>query len=416
LIEFISNKLEKIVDLLERFFRKIPLDKWLLGLASIGLFLHWVKYPLSGGINSFNLYSPILISWGLLFLIVAISAIIRNRWFLLFPLLVIVLYFPLQIHWDYVFIQDIISEITQKGKIQQFAEGHVYEPNIVNPPEDLKPSDTSDLWNDPWSRIILAIESLGIGFWIAFIGIIIISRKLGRKKFIIALLCSLALSLPGMLTASFLTLGRNAFLKGDYVKSLDRYKFAMEINQFVGKRTLKEAEFYYLWIGESLFHMGVKNAPEVYFFLGKNLEEADSFIKSKEMYQKSLSLPPARKALAGAMVAEAKNDFNQKRFGSAMESLEEAFRLDRNQFEALFYMTYISFILKDKQSSLYYSSQLFDICKERTLISDVYNILGDMYHRAEKFADSRDMYRKSIKAFDRKKNGNYHAWVGLAGW
>jgi len=219
-----------------------------------------------------------------------------------------------------------------------------------------------------------------------------------------------------MLTASFLTLGRNAFLKGDYVKSLDRYKFAMEINQFVGKRTLKEAEFYYLWIGESLFHMGVKNAPEVYFFLGKNLEEADSFIKSKEMYQKSLSLPPARKALAGAMVAEAKNDFNQKRFGSAMESLEEAFRLDRNQFEALFYMTYISFILKDKQSSLYYSSQLFDICKERTLISDVYNILGDMYHRAEKFADSRDMYRKSIKAFDRKKNGNYHAWVGLAGW
>ncbi|HZX13967.1 MAG TPA: hypothetical protein VFF49_06165 [Thermodesulfobacteriota bacterium] len=303
----------------------------------------------------------------------------------------------------------------QKEIIKGFAASYIYEPNIVGSP-GIVVSDISYLWNDLGSRVLLTVESLGIGFWIAFIGTIIVSRKLGRKKLVIALLFSIILSLPGIITDFFLTLGRDAFLKGNYLRSLDMYRLAMRINQSFGNRTLKELESYYIWVGESLFHTGVEDAPEVYFFLGNNLEGINSFIKSKEMYQESMSLPPARKVLARVTVKEAFNDFEEKRFGSAMERLEEAFKLDRNQFEALFYMTYVSFVLKNQQLTSYYSSLLFDRCKEIILLSDVYNILGDVYHLSENFPGSRTMYRKSIKTFDKVKNGNYHAWKGIAGW
>ncbi len=412
-IKSISGKFRKKAGL-KKLFSKTSLDRWVLLLVSLGLFLPWVELPLSGGINSLNLYSPILLSWGLLLLPIAILTFIGIRWFLFF-LLIIVLSFPLQIHWDYAFLQNVISEVMQKENIKQFAKSYIYEPNIVGSP-GITITDISYLWDDAWSRINLTRESLGVGFWIAFIGTIIVSRKLRIKKFVIALLLSLTLSLPGIVTASFMALGRNAFLTGDYLRSADMYNLAMKVNQSFGNKTLKDLESYYLWLGESLFHTGVNDAPEVYFFLGNNLEGIDSFIKSEEMYQESMSLPPAKKVLARVTVKEAVNDFEEKRFGSAMERFEEAFELDRNQFEALFYMSYISFVLKDRQLTLYYSGLLFDRCKEIILLSDVYNILGDMYHQAENFSPSRDMYIKSIDTFDRIKNGNYHAWKGIAGW
>lgn len=418
MIKSILSKFKKKASL-KRFFSRASLDKWVLLLVSIGSFLPWVKLPLSGGISSFNLYSPVLLSWGLLFLPTAILTMIGikgARWFL-FLLLTIVLSFPLQIHWDYAFLQDIISEITQKENIKQFATNNIYAPNIIYSLEDIiSLSDIGNLWDDPWLRISTTIESLGGGFWIAFIGTIIVSRKLGRKKFVIALFLSLILSLPGIITAYLLTQGRNAFLTGDYLKSAHMYNLAMKVNQSFGNRTLKELESYYIWVGESLFHTGVENTPEVYLFLGNNLEGIGSFIRSKEMYQKSMSLPPAKKALARVMVEEAIDDFEEKRFGSAMERLEEAFRLYRNQFEALFYMSYISLVLKDERLTPYYSSLLFDRCKEKILLSDSYNVLGDIYHQAEKFTDSRTMYRESIDDFDNVLIWNYHAWKGIAGW
>ena len=417
MIKSILSKFKKKASL-KRFFSRPSLDKWVLLLVSIGSFLPWVKFPLSGGISSFNLYSPILLSWGLLFLPTAILTMIGikgSRWFL-FLLLMIVLSFPLQIYWDYAFLQDIISEITQKENIKQFAANNIYAPNIMYSPEDISLSDITNLWDDPWLRVFITVESLGAGFWIAFIGTIIISRKLGKRKFIIALFLSLILSLPGILTASFLTQGRDAFLTGNYLKSVDMYRLAMKINQSFGNKTLKELESYYMWLGESLFHAGVNDAPEVCFFLGGNLDGVNSFIKSKEMYKKSMSLSPAKKALARTMVKESVDDFNEKGFGSAMERLEEAFRLDKNQFEALFYMSYISLVLKDGELISYYSSLLFDRCKEKILLSDSYNVLGDMYHQAEKFTDSRAMYRESIKNFDNPLLWNYHAWKGIAGW
>jgi hypothetical protein len=99
-----------------------------------------------------------------------------------------------------------------------------------------------------------------------------------------------------------------------------------------------------------------------------------------------------------------------------MERLEEAFKLDNNQIEALFYATYISSVLKDQKSTLYYSSLLFDRCREKIVFSDLYNIIGDMYQKTEDIADARATYKKSIGAWDRVKDGNYHAWVGIAGW
>ncbi len=406
---------------LNRFFSKMSLDRWILLLICVSLFMHWVKFPLSGGINSFKINSPILLPWGLLLLLAVVLIIIRGGWFL-FILLVIVFSFPLHIHWDYRFARDIVSEVRQKQGIKQFAENYIYEPNIsweysptlVSSP--ILSSDVSDVWDNPLSRVVLTMESLGIGFWIALTGTIIVSRRLGTRRILIALLLSLILSLPGILTASFLTLGRNAFLAGNYSKSVNMYKRAMSINQSLGNRTLRGLGTYYSWLGESQFHMGIKDSPPVYFFLGVNLEDKGFFIKSKEMYQKALSLPPTKKALARTVVREALDDFKGKEFGSAMERLEEAFKLDNNQIEALFYATYISSVLKDQKSTLYYSSLLFDRCREKIVFSDLYNIIGDMYQKTEDIADARATYKKSIGAWDRVKDGNYHAWVGIAGW
>lgn len=418
MIKSISSGFRRRVGL-RKLFSKEYLDRWILLLVIPGgSFLPWVTFPLSRGKSPFNLHSPVLLSWGLLFLLTAILTIIGikwSRWFL-FLLLVIVLSFPLQIHWDYIFVNSISSEIGQFKDIRQFANKNLYESNFLSLPEELRPSDISDIWVDPWLRVLVTAESLGIGFWIVLIGTVIVSRKLGRRKFIMALLFSIILSLPGIATASFLTLGRDAFIRGNYSKSVNVYKRAMSINQSFGNRTLKKLELYYLWVGESLFHLGVKDTPEVYLFLGKNLEGVDSFVKSKEMYERAMSLPPVKQSLAKALVKEALYDFKEKEFGSAMERLEEAIKLDRTQIEAPFYMTYISFVLKNQQLTLYYAGLVLDRCKEKLLVSDLYNILGDMYEKTEDPADARAMYRQSISTFDRVKNGNYHAWVGIAGW
>jgi len=411
----IKSASSKFKPHLKKSSSKASVDKWILVLVSLVLFLPWIKLPLSGGVSSFNFYSPILLSWGLLLLPITILTIVRARWFL-FPLLVIVLSFPLQTHWNYEFVTDASSEVEQYKNISQFADKYLYESNFAGSPEEIRVPDISDLWVEPWPRVVLTIESLGIGFWIALTGTIIVSRRLGTRRILIALLLSLILSLPGILTASFLTLGRNAFLAGNYSKSVNMYKRAMGINQSIGNRTLGKLKIYYVWVGETLFHLGINDAPEVYFFLGKNLEGVSSFIKSREMYQKALSLPPAKKSLATVLVREAADDFKGKEFGSAMERLEEAFKLDNNQIEALFYATYISSVLKDQKSTLYYSSLLFDRCREKIVFSDLYNIIGDMYQKTEDIADARATYKKSIGAWDRVKDGNYHAWVGIAGW
>jgi len=401
----------------KKLLSKISLDQWILLLVSVGSFLRWVKFPLSGGISPFNLHSPILLSWGLLFLPIVILAIMGiSRWFL-FILLIMVFSFPLQIHWDYGFIQDIALETLQMNDIRQFTKKNVFEPNVLDDtPTDINHPDVSDLWTAPWSRVTLTVDSLGIGFWIVFIGTVIVSRKLGARRITIALLVSITLSIPGIMTASFLTLGRSAFLVGNYSKSVDMYKLAMRIDQSLGNRTLNRLELYYLWFGESLFHMGVRDEPQVYFFLAKNLQQVRSFSKSREMYWESMSLPPTRRALAKAMVDEAIMDIKEKSFGSAMDRLNEAYGLDRNNFESLFYMAYISFVLKDRKSASYYSGLLFDSCKEKLLFADLYNILGDTYNKTGELVDSRNMYIKSVDTFDRVKNGNYHAWVGIAGW
>lgn len=404
---------------LKKFFSKEYLDKWiLLVVISAGSFLPWVTFPLSRGRSSFNLHSPILLSWGLLFLLTGIFTIIEIKWSKCFLslLLVIVFSFPLQIHWDYIVVNNATSEIGQFNSITQFASKNLYESNFLSLPVELTPPEIGDIWVDPWSRILVTIESLGIGFWITLLGTIIVSRKLGGKRFIIALLFSIILSLPGIVTASFLTVGRGAFIRGNYSKSVDKYRLAMRINQSFGNGTLKELELYYLWAGESLFHLGVKDAPEVYIFLGKNLEGIGSFIKSKEMYERAMSLPPAKQALARTIVKEALYDFKENEFGSAMERLEEAIKLDKTQIEAPFYMTYISSVLENQQQTFYYSSLVLDRCKEKLLISDLYNMLGDMYEKTGNLADARTMYKESISTFDRIKTPNYHAWVGIAGW
>lgn len=412
-----GNNSTQFLRQFQKFLSKISPDGWILLLVSMASFLRWIKFPLSGGISPFSLYSPVFLSWGLLFLLIVILAIIGvSRWFL-FVLLVVVFSFPLQIHWNYIFVEDISSEVVQMNNIRQFARENIYEPNIINnTPTDISPSDINNLWSNPWARVVLTVKSLGAGFWVAFIGTIIVSRKLGAKKIIFALLVSFALSLPGIITASFMVLGRSAFLVGDYSRSVDMYRIAMRINQSFGNKTLNKLGLYYEWVGQSLFHMGIEDIPEIYFFLGRNLERVNSFMKSKEMYRESANLPPGKKALARVMVEEAVSDFQKENFGSAMERLKEAYVLDRNQVEALFYMTYISFLLKDQGSALYYSSLLFDKCKEKLLFSDLYNIIGDVYQRTDNLADSNAIYRKSINVFDLIKRGNYHAWKGRAGW
>lgn len=417
----IKSNFIKSKPCLRNSISKKSINKWVLTLIFISLFLPWVKLPLSGGVSSFNFYSPILLSWGLLLLTALVLAVIGIRWSLV-VLLILVFSFPLQTHWNYRFIRDAISEVRQKGSIRVFADRYLYEPNIG---DEFGPnvvgsqivfSEISDLWDNPLSRVVLTVKSLGIGFWLAFIGTLIISRTLGKKGIFVALLIAVLLSLPGIITGSFLTMGRRAFLTGNYSRSLDMYRRAMGVNQSIGNRTLKELGAYYLWVGGDLFHMGVKDAPEVYFFLANNLEAVGSFIESRQMYQRSINLPPAKKALAKANVEESIADLKEKNLGAAMERIEEALRLDKNQIEALFYATYISFVLRDHQLALYYSSLLFDRCREKLVFSDLYNILGDTYQRMGNVLDARDMYIRSRDAFDRVKNGNYHAWVGIAGW
>ncbi len=69
----------------------------------------------------------------------------------------------------------------------------------------------------------------------------------------------------------------------------------------------------------------------------------------------------------------------------------------------------------DYKNSLVILTDILKKIKNRYLLADMYNLLGDIYSYFY-VAKAREYYKKSILSYDRVKSGNFHAFKGLAGW
>jgi tetratricopeptide (TPR) repeat protein len=76
------------------------------------------------------------------------------------------------------------------------------------------------------------------------------------------------------------------------------------------------------------------------------------------------------------------------------------------------------FYMKEKthHNSISLLQDTLPAVRNKFILSDLYNLLGDIYGELKEVSLSRHYYTKSLHTYDRVKSGNFHAYKGLSGW
>jgi len=410
-----SEQIRNIFSLKKTFVPGEIAEKSVVVLIFISLFFTWIYFPLSTDSSSFQTYSQLYFSYGSVLLILLILLILGLRTAL--PLIVLVIFsFPLILAGNFEFIARLLDELNQLSNLIKFAKAHIYEPNIVYYENNINPGLFAVQWDSFSSKLLLVLHHLGFGYLLSFLCSLYLLSRLKFKQLLFVASVLLLFLLPTFVTNYFLGEGKEALLKGEYVNAINYLNKAKNSNHILWNGTLSDTVYFNLELGEAQYRGGYNEGAQSNFYKASIYGESGSFQKALNLYRLTTEIIPTNEAIADTMIKKSFVDIAEKRYGSSYALLNDAYSINPNRIETIFYLQYLSSILNDNNKSIDYGLLLTEKCGNKVLLSDVYNMLAKAYSELGQNQLSKDMYKKSLKYYDSLRKSNYPAWEGLAGW
>jgi len=258
-------------------------------------------------------------------------------------------------------------------------------------------------------KIVNTYSFVAYGYFLTLVGTIMILKK---RKFNLLLFIKLS-----FLTVFFLCF-INIFihLSSSYLErnNLLGKKIFYLLNKINKKIDIISNDFnLYLEVGEFDAFNGFRTSYASLFLI---------YTKSQNNY-----LSEAIYELSKLKLKKNKSMFNYISFILAKDISQSSFSINQkiNLLERIYHLNptiEIKLILGtyyyknfDFQNSIIILTNTINQLRNRYLLSDIFNVLGDIYSYSS-VEIAREYYQRSLKAYDRVKGGNFHAFKGLAGW
>lgn len=413
---YISSELKRKVIFFNRpFVVGEIVEKSVAIIILVSLFFSWIYFPLTIDKSSFQAGPRLYFSFGAVLFILLTLFLLGLRFTL--PLIIITVFaFPFVLSGNYLFMEKIVDELNQIVGIINFSKTHSYEPNIVHL-EKYLPVTFFDLpLESIGPKIKLVIYSLGIGYLVSFLCSLFLLTRLNLKQLLLTVIILFVILVPTAVEEYYIDKGKGTILNGEYGKSIYYLNKAKESNKILRNGNLSETGFFNLMVGENLYRDGQRETPQSNFFIANKYEQTGSFQKAVDKYRMSEELAPAKDYTARALIKKSIADMDNKRFGSSLTALNNAYLINPDRIETIFYLQYLNSAIKDNERSISYGKLLIEKSGNKLLLSDVYNLLAKTYSELNQNQVSKEMYRKSLKNYDNLRKSNYPAWKGLAGW
>lgn len=325
-------------------------------------------------------------------LIPAVIFLLSRRKIFYHLALIPVLLYPLFIFLSPSYNTLVHSELDKLLAMQQFLTSEVYESNMVN----------------------LGIEKgdilyfVSFGYYLSGLGLLTGMRDIRSLKFILKFS-----TLPVvLLLVTWLCLHISTDLMDrDYAIGRGIYSFIERINSFSG--VIERYGYIYFKAGE----FDARHSEETWekrFYLALIHKNEGDFQQSLDLYK---NIRPGREDLINVQLS----DLYLKILHSKLSASEKIYLF--KDIGALYQTSDLQIYLaclylgdRSYNNAISLIEDVAPVISNKYILADLYNLLGDIYSSINEVNLSRLYYRKSLKMYDRVKNGNSHAYKGLAGW
>ena len=276
-------------------------------------------------------------------------------------------------------------------------------------------------------RALTAYDVIGYGWWFAFWGTILLLAagyvRAGRTRpgrfaagwGALTLLVLAAVAGPAVVAEYHRVRAEGHYGRAQYAQAVEHLAAAVAWLPALRANPSVQDK-----IGAALYWLGDRSSPQVRIFLADNLQAQGDFDRAELELSLAVAADPdwslARRRLAEVNAAWGVRLFRSTESG-AIPRWERALEIDDSLKQVRYYLAHAYYTLDDRDQSraLTRATQFVELVQERGVLADMYQRLGDMYFRARRDEEARQMYRLSIVMIPLVKQLNLQAQRGLIG-
>ncbi len=389
MIKYLIQVVEQGVNQsIHRFFSfsKEPLFPKVLSilLIIVGILLGWTRPPVSP-----LFFEKVL---RILLLVTLLAFLVTRQTFFYKTSLLAMLFYPLLIFLTPSGYHFVIQELDKLVSLKSFMTGQIFESNLVN----------LDITDEDINYFI------GFGYYVSAMGFLIGIRELRNLKFVVKSIVFPASFLIGVWILLFSSI---FLMERDYPLGKGIYLLLKRINSI--SHCIDYYDYLYFKAGEFDQRKGRKSWENIFY--------QAILYKNNSYFKQSLGLLKEIRSHKRNLIDLELADLVRKVSTSELSITEKIDLLkdislyyhdpDIKIYLACFYMKY-----KAHHSSISLIQDTLPVVRNKFILSDLYNLLGDIYGELRETNLSRYYYTKSLHTYDRVKSGNFHAYKGLSGW
>jgi hypothetical protein len=275
-------------------------------------------------------------------------------------------------------------------------------------------------------RIQTVYALVGYGWWFAFwgSGLLLASGFVGARgrpgRFAagwsgIFLLMVILLAGPAVMAEYHRARGEALYGRAQYVEAVERLRKAVAWAPALRENLATQGR-----IGAALYWLGDRTTPQARLYIAGNLEGQGEFPRAEMELLLAVGGDPEWKLLRRRLV-ELHASWGVRLFrgveSGAIPHWEQALRLDDRAKHLRYYLAHAYYGLDDRDQSraLARGLELVALTRDRGILADAYQRLGDMHFKAHQDDDARAMYRVSLAMIPLVKQLNLRAQKGLIG-
>lgn len=383
------KKVESWIDqYIIRFFaisRESPFAHYLSGLLLlIGVTLGWTNQSVSS--IFFEKFLRIFCFTTLL------ASLMAKRKFFYHLSLLSVVFYPMLIFLTPSTHQFINYELSKLVSLKNFMQDNIFESNMIN--------------------LVVTNEDihyfLSFGYYVSLLGFLIGIREIKTFKWIVKVV---------LISGSFLIVIWLLLASSIYLMNRDKafgksvYLLLKHLNTF--SHVINDYDYIYFKAGEFDQNKG-KESWERTFYQAVIYKNNNDFIRSLDLLKR---LRSHKTSLINLQLADMAS-----RVPKSTLSRGEKINLLSNIYiyyphpDIAIYLALLYFENKTYHSVISLINDAIPHVRNKYILADLYNVLGDSYGGMNEVYAARFHYKKSLMMFDRIRSGNFHAYKGLAGW
>lgn len=306
--------------------------------------------------------------------------------------LVSVLFYPLFTFLSPSYFTVMANELDRFLTLKKILSTQVYESNMSN----------LDVVQGNYTYFV------AFGFYVSLVGVIARIRDFKTARFVIVSTLVPAVFLGLVWLSIFSSI---FFMERNFSAGRGLYSVIKGVNTL--SHVISQYDYIYFKAGE----FDIKHNKETW---EKDFYRASIYKENGEFTQ-SLALMKSLRGKAEKLIDLQLTDLSAKVITSHLPlsdqlSLLKSINEIHQTTDQKIYLACLYLKSRSYHNALFFIEDALPSVKNKYILADIRDILGDVYGDVHEVKASRTNYKKSLDTYDRVKNGNFHAYKGLAGW